>query len=386
MPTPGRLGPVLEFNLRRYDWCPKNLQDVVDQASVAFQTQVYLSELQITGVNHFQRTRIWTEEEMEAWLQTETMENDIDPGMDVKRLLRVVLPRRVLPPAFNPGEAPILAKGKRVHAFDGDGRSDTRELDFALRLFDCGHFYMKQSYNSSLASDTPNWYIFEGTWRRSARGFQLTMNFRYPRPRDTAQEFIVHGLPGQTSASLNYSGDEEESLKGFLPTMTNMESSCWAALHRRPDKSKALTNNQNKLGEDDEDEEQDEEVDEEEEKFNQAQKTELVQGLMKELNAEQQRELRSVLGENGLQTESFAGLSPGLRKALQRLQRRATVSQRRRDSALDGEPSWPMYLGLTLFVFVFFVFGYIWYEEQYGNILNDIDEDAYWKTEDFMPR
>merc|ERR1712129_154820 len=254
---------------------------------------------------------------------------------------------------------------------------------FALRLFDCGHFYMKQSYNNSLASDAPNWYIFEGKWRRSARGFQLETNFRYPRPRDTSPEFVIHGLPGQTAASLNFSGDEEECLKGFLPTMTNTESSCWAALHRRQDKSKALATNQK---EDDEDEEEDVEVDEEEKKFNQSQKTELVQPLMKELNPEQQRELRSVLGEQGLKSESFAGLSPGLRTALQRLQRRATISQRRRESAGDGEPSWPMYLGLTLFVFVFLVFGYIWYEEQYGNVLEDIDEDAYWKTDDFMSR
>jgi len=386
MPSPGKSGPILELSLRRYDWSPKSLKDVTEQACLAFQTQVFLSELEITGVNHFQRTRIWTEEEMEAWLQSDTMQNDINPGMEVKRLIRVALPRRVLPPAFNPGEAPILAKGKRLHAFDGDGRSDAKALEFALRLFECGHFYMKQSYNNSLTSDTPNWYIFEGHWRQSARGFQLEILFRYPRPRDASLEFIVHGLPGQTAASLNYSGDEEESLKGFLPTMTNTESSCWAALHRRPDKSKALANNQKQFGEDDEDEEEEEEVDEEEEKYNQAQKTELVQGLMKELKPEQQRELRSVLGEQGLKSESFAGLSPGLRTALQRLQRRATISQRRRESAGDGEPSWPMYLGLTLFVFVFCVFGYIWYEEQYGNIIDDIDEDAYWKTDDFMSR
>merc|ERR1712178_469184 len=115
---------------------------------------------------------------------------------------------------------------------------------------------------------------------------------------------------------------------GFLPTLTGADSSCWAALERRADK------------------------------FNQAQKTELVQSLMKELNADQQRELRQVLGETGLKPEMYSTLSPGLRSALQRLQRRATISQRRREAGGEGEPGWPMYLGLVLFVFVFLVFGY----------------------------
>lgn len=284
--------------------------------------------------------------------------------------------------AFNPGEAPILARGKRLHAFDGEGRSDAKAVDFALRFYDCGHFYMKQSYSSSHASDTPNWFVFEGRWSRTARGFRLQFLFRYPKPTHRSFDFTVHGLPGQSTSSLNFSGDEEETLKGFLPTVTGSESSCWASLQKRPDKSEALT----KGGEDDEEEEEEEgSEDEEEEKFNQHQKTELVQGLMKELDQDQQRELRQVLGDQGLRPEMYSGLSPGLRNALQRLQRRATISQRRRESAADGEPSWPMYLGLVLFVFVFAVFGYIWYEEHYASLgLEDIDEDAYWKVQEFM--
>lgn len=371
---------ILEFDLKKYDWSPGSLQDCADQASLAFQSQVSSEELEIIGSCQFQRTKIRSDEDLAGWLEAPAQ--DANPDTEVAKILRVTLPKRVLPMAFNPGEAPILARGKKLHAFDGEGQSDAKAVDFALRFYECGHFYMKQSYSSSHAADTPNWFVFEGRWNRTARGFRLQFLFRYPRPSHRSFDFTVHGLPGQSTSSLNFSGDEEETLKGFLPTMTGSESSCWSSLQRRADKSEALSK---KAGEDDDEDEEEEAEDEEEEKFNQAQKTELVQGLMKELDQDQQRELRQVLGDQGLRPEMYSGLSPGLRNALHRLQRRATVSQRRRESAADGEPSWPMYLGLVLFVFVFVVFGYIWYEEHYANLgIEDIDEDAYWKVKEFM--
>merc|ERR1712187_499044 len=111
----------------------------------------------------------------------------------------------------------------------------------------------------------------------------------------------------------------------------------------------------------------------------------LVQSLLRGLNAEQQQELRHALGKHGLTPELYQGLSPPLRQALQRLQRRANIAARRRDHAEEGEPTWPMYLGLALFVFVFVVFAYIWFEEYYsGEASDDIDEDNYWKKSEFL--
>jgi len=378
--------PVLQFEVRKYEWNLNNLEDIVKQVGFTFETVLSLTECELTGTNHLEKTGIWTDGDLTAWLESQ-QEN---------KLLKVRVPRKVLPETFRPGEAPILSHGKVTAAFDGDGRADQRTIDFQLRIFDCGHFYMKQSLRSTNSGMPPNWVIFEGRWRRSERGYRLEIFLRYPRSSVNCAEFVIHGLPGRNMTSLNFSGDEELVLKGFLPTVvvtgTAVESTCWAALtrnHDNPDapgtsvgRIKSGTQNQ----EDEEAEEAEEEEEEEDEdQFSPNQKHELVQSLMKELKPEQQHELQQALGQHGMSPELYSGLSPPLRQALQRLQRRATVQARRMEHASEGEPTWPMYLGLGLFVFVFVVFAYLWYEEHFlGEKLVDIDEDDYWKTDNFF--
>lgn len=376
--------PILQFDLRKLEWCPKCLQDVVDQVGYAFESPVPLSDLEIIGTNHLERIRIWTDEGLESWLQSEKPAQL--RGREEDKVLQVTVPQRVLPTSFKPGEAPILAVGTLTGSFDGDGRADARVVDFQLRIFDCGHFYMKQSLSSSQSQSTPYWMIFEGRWRRSVRGYRLEFFFRYPRTTSRNFEFVIQDLFGSNASSLNFSGDQEIHLKGFLPTIIGNEPSCWAALKRRPEKSHALANRQKRFGGEDEDEdEEDEEEDEEEDALNQAQKQELVQSLMQELKPEQQQELRHALGKHGMSPELYSDLSPPLRQALQRLQRRAQIAARRRHYAADGESTWPMYLGLALFVFVFVIFAYLWYDEHYGRDKPvDDDEDDYWKTDEFF--
>merc|ERR1712032_958367 len=111
-------------------------------------------------------------------------------------------------------------------------------------------------------------------------------------------------------------------------------------------------------------------------------KDELVQSLIRELNATQQQELRTALGET-LTVESVNKLSPPVRQALMRLQRRAEVATSRREGD-DGEPTWPMYLGIVLFVFVFAVFAYIWVEEYLeSNKPPPEDQDNFWTKDEF---
>lgn len=384
MPT-----PTLEFDLRKTDWHPASLQDVADQVSHAFESPVTLGELPIIGTNHIERTRIWSDDALVNWMRRGSSSQSSRESEE-ERVISVTAPSRVLPVGFRPGEAPILAKGRRTDAFDGDGRADARLVDFQLRIFDCGHFYMKQSLSNSSSSLPPYWVIFEGRWRRSGRGYRLIFHFKYPRTAARCLDFTIHGLPGRNEASLNYSGDDEVNLKGFLPTIVGNDATCWAALKRREDKKKQASLRNDHFGEKDDDDDDnkdrdDSDEEEEEERFNGPEKQELVQGLLKELNSEQQQELRHALGTHGMTPELYRELSPPLRQALQRLQRRASMAQRRRDHAEEGEPTWPMYLGMVLFVFVFAVFAYIWFEEHYsGEVAEDIDEDAYWKKDDFL--
>lgn len=384
--------PIFQFDLSKLEWCPKSLQDVADVIGEALESPFNLTDLEVIGTNHLDRIKISTDAGLNAWLQSEGEEQIA--GRELEKVLRVTCPPRVLPLAFKPGEAPILAKGKRTASFDGDGRADARVVDFQLRIFDCGHFYMKQSLGAAHASSTPYWVIFEGRWRRSVRGYRLEFFFRYPRAAPGCIDFVLHGLPGRNAANLNFSGDQEIDLKGFLPTIVGNESSCWASLKSRPDKPQSLTNRNaaqslsRTLGtenEDDEDGEEEGEEEEEDDALNQNQKQELVQSLMQELKPEQQQELRHALGKHGMSPELYSDLSPPLRQALSRLQRRAQIAARRRRYSSEGEPTWPMYLGLVLFVLVFVIFAYLWFEEHYGGDRpEDKDEDDYWKTDDFF--
>jgi len=361
--------------------------DVADQVAHCFESPVTKGELEVVGTNHLDRTIIWSDEALANWLQSED-ESYSNRRIEEDKVLSVHAPQRVLPVAFRPGEAPILAKGRRTDSFDGDGRADARLVDFQLRFFSCGHFYMKQSLNGSGSASNPYWVITEGRWRRSVRGYRLTFHFRYPRTAARCLDFTIHGLPGRNEASLNFSGEDEINLKGFLPTMLGNDASCWAALVRRQEKPKQIAH-RSSFGEKDDDEDENEEEkdsdEEDEDTFNMPQKQELVQTLLKELTPDQQQELRHALGKHGMTPELYQGLSPPLRQALQRLQRRASIAARRRNHADEGDPTWPMYLGLALFVFVFVVFAYIWFEEHYSGEASDaIDEDDYWKVNDLF--
>lgn len=369
---------TVEFDLRKYDWWPENVQEIVKHVGDVFDKQLFQHELEIIGTNHLDRSRIWNDELLQTWIEFEGSRFS-------DKVLKITVPPRVLSFDFKPGEVPVLAKGRRIATFDGDGRADMRTQEFSLRIFDCGHFVLKES-NQSHRDSPAYWVVFEGRYRRTERGYRLEILIRYPRIDKRSRDFNIQAIYGGSEASLNFSGNEERNLKGFLPTIMGNGSSCWAALVRKkehPRQSKC-----NRLGDeekdpdDDDDEKEKDEDEEEDDDFNGPQKQELVQSLLRELSSEQQQELRHALGKHGMTPDLYQDLSPPLRKALQRLQNRAQVAKRRREYAAEGEPTWPMYLGLALFVFVFAVFAYVWYEERTSSdVALDIDEDDYWKKD-----
>jgi len=391
--------PIFEYDLRKLDWCPEQLDELAEQVNHVFRTHVVLSDLEVIGTNHLDRRRIWTDDDLETWLRSENPAYSRE-GLEEDKILRVTLPQRVLPLEFKQGEVPVIIRGNKTAEFEGDGRADARLVEFKLKFFDCGHFYMTQSranastpmyssYSSQSSSSQSSrnsknltWTVFEGTWRRSARGYRLEFLFKYPRTNTRSFDFIMQALPERNECSLNFSGEEEVNLKGFLPTVASHESSCWASMRRKAELP--VNRRSNKMFDDQEEKEKKEEEEEEEEEEDLPHKQELVQSLLRELTPEQQQELRHALGKHGMTAELYQELSPPLRAALQRLQRRADIAKRRREMGAEGEPTWPMYLGLALFVFVFAVFAYIWVEEYYwGEPKPDEDEDEWWRRNEF---
>mmetsp|Transcript_27946 Transcript_27946/g.49550 ORF Transcript_27946/g.49550 Transcript_27946/m.49550 type:complete len:479 (-) Transcript_27946:194-1630(-) len=272
--------PIFEYDLRKLDWCPEQLDELAEQVNHVFRTHVVLSDLEVIGTNHLDRRRIWTDDDLETWLRSENPAYSRE-GLEEDKILRVTLPQRVLPLEFKQGEVPVIIRGNKTAEFEGDGRADARLVEFKLKFFDCGHFYMTQSranastpmyssYSSQSSSSQSSrnsknltWTVFEGSWRRSARGYRLEFLFKYPRTNTRSFDFIMQALPERNECSLNFSGEEEVNLKGFLPTVASHESSCWASMRRKAELP--VNRRSNKMFDDQEEKEKKEEEEEEEE-------------------------------------------------------------------------------------------------------------------------
>merc|ERR1712217_305890 len=110
-----------------------------------------------------------------------------------------------------------------------------------------------------------------------------------------------------------------------------------------------------------------------------AQKPQLTERQSKALLAELSPKLREELchvlrqQQNG---EERVTMSRELSRVLQRFQYRAGMKGRQ-DS---GDETWPMYLGIALFIVISILFAYIGVQEQYGLAEEEMEEeqDLFW--------
>ncbi|CAK9031698.1 unnamed protein product [Durusdinium trenchii] len=109
---------------------------------------------------------------------------------------------------------------------------------------------------------------------------------------------------------------------------------------------------------------------------------EQTKALLQELNHQQREELCHVLKaqQDG---QKDIRLSPELARILQRFQRRAGLGPG--GPLHTGEETWPMYLGIVLFIIITIVFIYIYIQEQRASEEEERfhDEDAFWLYREF---
>ncbi|CAE7263003.1 unnamed protein product [Symbiodinium natans] len=109
---------------------------------------------------------------------------------------------------------------------------------------------------------------------------------------------------------------------------------------------------------------------------------EQTKALLSELSHQQREELCHVLKaqQDG---EKDIRLSPDLARILQRFQRRAGLGPN--GHLHSGEETWPMYLGIVLFIVIAVVFIYIYIQEQAANEEEERfhEEDAFWLYREF---
>jgi hypothetical protein len=162
-----------------------------------------------------------------------------------EKVIRFTPPKGVLPKGWKPKKVKILAKGERLAKYFGDDKVGERNVEVSLKLFDCNHFYMKQTLPGSGIS--PHWTIFEGSWEHTEKGLKLDYLIRYSWQESRKPEFdlTIEAVPEGWTTTLAWSGDAETQLNGNIPAVVGTDKFCWIEIYRDADsieKNKARFN------------------------------------------------------------------------------------------------------------------------------------------------
>jgi len=195
-----------------------------------------MGELEIFGTDGVNRNRLEKDEDISTFLNRESMTNE--------KLIKLKIPERILSrDSWKGKKTKVLIRGERAAKFFAEEQVSTRQVELSLKLFDCGHFRLKQTLQGNDAS--PYWVIFEGRWRREDRVYKLAFLLRYSWvPK--GQHPIEALRPGQV-CSMALCGPKESQLNGNIPAIVGQEPLCWVELCREPDKienSKIRWNNE----------------------------------------------------------------------------------------------------------------------------------------------
>lgn len=211
---------------------PTRLDEVVEAAGRALGTQFAPDELKLIGTDHVTKKRLESDKDLAEFLKAK--------GVTGEKVLKFAIPDRVIGTEFRPKKTKILCTGSRVSKFFGEEQVSTRDVEFSLKLFDCGHFYLKQALPGSGAS--PYWVIFEGKWVRHEKSLRLLCCLRYAWQIKACKDmdedaFAIEATPPGLEGRLAYVGDSEAQLNGQFPAIVGKEPYCWAELCREPDKA-----------------------------------------------------------------------------------------------------------------------------------------------------
>jgi len=221
--------PDFDFDIKKKDWRPKCVGDIVHEICRSFEAEVTLDELHIVGTDYVQKKKIQTDGDLQSWLKTESK--------TYEKLIKVKVPDRLLPKKWQPKKMMILAKSKDnvVAKYFGDEEVSTRQVQFTLKILDCGHFRLKQTLLGS--GPSPYWVIFEGKWVRGVRGFKLEFCIRYPFQKNKKDEFDLafEAMPDTYETSLAFTDESEKQLAGHIPAIVGTESFSWIELVQEHD-------------------------------------------------------------------------------------------------------------------------------------------------------
>jgi len=315
-----------EIDLALTTWRPEGIKALAEEVSRSFETEVLPDEVEFSGAEG--ASSLWSSMQAALLADDESVkgfcsESDgASKDSTSSRVLRVEVPGRVLSALRQPRKVALLASGKQLLKYCGEVKGFN--VDFALKLFDCGHFHIKETVGGSSAG--PRGAIFEGRWEKGAQGLRLEYLLRYPCQQNRRREASVayEAVPHEVrEASLSFKGSskgakEEDQLEGQLPTSCTEEATTGFVTLRREEEISEQQAKNSRLYDDDDD-------------------------------------------------EGFrAMLRPQVKNPPRQMQRPKPYREYDEERDWDSdEPTWPMYLGIFLFIVIFCVFAWVWYEERY---------------------
>eukprot|EP00931_Biecheleriopsis_adriatica_P058508 TRINITY_DN34859_c0_g1_i1.p1 TRINITY_DN34859_c0_g1~~TRINITY_DN34859_c0_g1_i1.p1 ORF type:complete len:357 (+),score=71.28 TRINITY_DN34859_c0_g1_i1:58-1071(+) len=226
-----------EIDIKKVNYVPKRVEEISEWASKAFECPMTFEELQnhaygVIGTDKIEKVQINEDADIPKFeaIKCKTRFEE--------KVIKFQLPDRAVPADFVPKKTKILAKGQLFAKFFGECEVSTRTVEFSLKLYDCGHFYMKQALPEAGAS--PYWVIFEGTWEQTDRGLALEYLFRYSWQLNKTRlmpEFALEATPKNHKSRLAWCGDiPEQQLNGMFPAIVGEEAFSWVEVCREPDK------------------------------------------------------------------------------------------------------------------------------------------------------
>jgi len=218
-----------EINLTKMKWCPKHVTEVPEVISRAFERDIPRKALEpIIGTDHVKEWILKKDEDIPEFYNAPTMMQE----WIAEKVIKVRIPDGLMPKGFQPKKSKILVKGEKIAKFFGEDNVSTRTVENNLKLFDCGHFYMKQTLPGTGAS--PHWTIFEGTWTPTQRGLRLEYLLRYSwqLSRKPYMDFNIEATRSDLITTLAWEGESEKQLNGNLPAIVGTDDFFWAELVR----------------------------------------------------------------------------------------------------------------------------------------------------------
>jgi len=221
-----------EINLTKAKWEPKTLEECAQVVSRSFEADLPLTVIgPLIGTDHVKTWPLDTDKDIPVFIKEKSMLNEAF----AEKVVRFNLPKGIFPKNWQPKKVKILAKGPKVAKYFGEDQCGERQVQISLKLFECGHFYLKQTLPGSGIS--PHWTIFEGTWVHTDRGLKIEYLIRYSWQVSRKPEFDlnIEAVPPGWSNNLSWSGDSETQLNGNIPAVVGGEKWCWVEIYRDAD-------------------------------------------------------------------------------------------------------------------------------------------------------